>query len=362
MNFTRAPSPYKVPPFAERIAHFAPATKINLSMRPTPVHTWNLHSAVPDIPPDIQFYIKRDDMTGAGTSGNKIRKLEFLIADAISKGCDTVITAGGVQSNHARATAVVAKELGLEAHVFLRTREHEHPEKLGSKGNVLFHRMLGVQVHLVRPVSYLAGLLPKMRLLQEKLAAEGKNAYLIGIGGSNEIGVWGYIDAFNELLTQGVREFTDIVVAVGSGGTASGLAIGNYLAGRPVRVHAVTVCDTPAYFYGHLNEMLAKLGLDQEVDAQDILHITEAKGLGYARSTEEELELGLQISRSTGIMLDPVYTLKAIYGMISELKKGKSPLRSSRRILFVHTGGVFGLFDGRIEPHLDSSLARTWRP
>ncbi|KAI0561566.1 Pyridoxal-phosphate dependent enzyme [Gracilaria domingensis] len=364
MSFARSssPSPYKPPQFAERIAHLAPKTKLNLAMRPTPIHNWELHKAVPDLPEDIQFYIKRDDMTGCGASGNKIRKLEFLVADALSKKCDTLITAGGVQSNHARATAVVAKELGLDAHVFLRTREHEYPEKLGAKGNVLFHNMLGVQMHLVRPVSYLAGLLPKMKQLQERLSHEEHRAYLIGIGGSNEIGVWGYIEAFNELLSQGIEgEITDVVVPVGSGGTASGLAIGNYLAGLPFRVHAVTVCDTPAYFYGHLNEMLDKLQLSQEVDAEQILNIFEAKGLGYARSTDEEIEMGLQISRGTGIMLDPVYTLKAIYGLMRELRKtGNDIFKQDSKILFVHTGGTFSLFDGRIEPYLDNKLAQTW--
>ncbi|KAI0559684.1 Pyridoxal-phosphate dependent enzyme [Gracilaria domingensis] len=321
MSFARSssPSPYKPPQFAERIAHLAPKTKLNLAMRPTPIHNSELHKSDPDLPEHIQFYIKRDDMTGFGASGNKIRKLEFLVAGALSKECDTLINAGGVQSNHARATAVVAKELGLDAHVFLRTREHE-------------------------------------------LAHEEHRAYLIGICGSNEIGVWGYIEGFNELLSQGIEgEITDVVVPVGSGGTASGLAIGNYLAGLPFQVHAVTLCDTSAYFYGHLNEMLDKLLLSQEVDAEQTLNIFEAEGLGYARSTDEEIEMGLQISRGTGIMLDPVYTLKAIYGLMRELRKtGNDIFKKDSKILFVHTGGTFSLFDGRIEPYLDNKLAQTW--
>ncbi|KAI0556684.1 bifunctional D-cysteine desulfhydrase/1-aminocyclopropane-1-carboxylate deaminase [Gracilaria domingensis] len=107
-------------------------------------HNWDLRKAVTNLPEHTQFYIKRDDMTGCGIFGNKIRKLEFLVPDALSKMCDTLITPGGVQSNHARATANVAKELGLDAHVFLRTKEHEHPEKLGARANILFHNMLGV--------------------------------------------------------------------------------------------------------------------------------------------------------------------------------------------------------------------------
>lgn len=355
-----SPQPYSPPDFAAPIAKHAPSHRLKLGMHFTPIHQWNLHAAV-DIPEHIQIHLKRDDMTGATTSGNKIRKLEFILADAVKEGCDTVITAGGVQSNHARATAVAAKELGLDAHVFLRTRESDKPEELGSDGNVLIHKMLGVQMHLVRPVSYLVGLLPKMEQLKESLAEKGKKAYLIGIGGSNKIGLWGYIQAFAEMVEQGVcDDFTDIVVPVGSGGTASGLAIGNYLAGSRVRMHAVTVCDTPAYFYGHLDEMLEAVGLSEKTTARQILNIMEAKGRGYARNTDEELEMGMRISRETGIMLDRVYTLKAVYGLVKELNNPAGIFERNARILFVHTGGIFGLFDRRVEPFLDNTLAKTW--
>lgn len=354
--------PYSPPDFASKIAEHAPKHRLHLAMRPTPIHQWHLHRAFPDLPSDITIHIKRDDMTGASTSGNKIRKLEFLLADALSKGCDTIITAGGIQSNHARSAAVAAKELGMDAHVFLRTRENDKPEQLCSDGNVLFHKMLGVTMHLIRPVAYLIGVLPKMKSLAAELEQEGKKPYLIGIGGSNEIGLWGYIEAFQELIGQGACDrFTDIVLAVGSGGTTSGLAIANYLSGSRVRIHAFTVCDSPEYFYGHLDEMLGAVGLSHEVSAREILNILEAKGKGYARSTDEELDMGLQVSRHTGIMLDPVYTLKACVGLVQELRNPDGVFDQNASILFVHTGGIFGLFDRRVEPYLDHSLARTWR-
>lgn len=309
--------------------------------------------------------IKRDDMTGCATGGNKIRKLEFLLADALRSGCHSVITAGGVQSNHARATAVQARELGLTPHVFLRSKHAERPELLGSDGNVLLHRLVGSHIYLVKPMPYLTGLLPKMRLLQERLLEEeGSKAYVIGIGGSDSIGVWGYIDAFQELMDQEAHlRFTDVVVAVGSGGTASGLAIGNFLAGSPFRsITAVSVCDTASYFYDHLDEMLASMGLDSDTNARNILNIIEAKGLGYAVSTDEELNLCTSIARETGILLDPVYTLKGIYGLLRELNclQGSEHFAQDARILFIHTGGLFGMFDRRIEPHLMDAV-QTWK-
>ena len=352
-----SPVPYKPPEFASRIAHLAPSSRLNLVQRPTPIHQW----FIPGLREDISVHIKRDDMTGANTSGNKIRKLEFLLADAIEKRCDTIITAGGVQSNHARATAVAAKELGLHAHVFLRTRAWEHPEQLGADGNVLFHKLLGVGISLIPRLPYQTGILPKMQLLAAQMRKEGRAPYLIGIGGSDNIGLWGYLDAFSEMVEQGVHEkFTDIVVPIGSGGTASGLAIANYLSGSKLRVHAVTVCDTPQYFYDHLNEMLKTLGLASDTNAENILNIIVGKGRGYAVSTDEELELGVKISRETGILLDPVYTLKAVFSLLRELNKPNSSFERGTRILFVHTGGIFGLFDRRVEPYLDNSLAKTW--
>lgn len=357
----QAPTPYTPPTFAKRLAEHAPTHRLNLAMRPTPIEPWDLRSAFPSIPADATIHIKRDDQTGGPTSGNKIRKLEFLLADALCKKATTIITAGGVQSNHARATVAAARRLGLKAHVFLRTKNPDRPEELGADGNVLFHKVLGVEMHLVRPVPYLTGLLPRMEALAERLRQEGEEPYLIGIGGSDRIGLWGYVECFKELVMDGVTDFTDVVVPIGSGGTASGLAIGNYLTEGLVKVHAVTVCDNSEYFYGHLDEMLKAVGLDGETCARDILNIIEAKGRGYAVSTDKELEFGMRVAMETGVLLDPVYTLKGVYGMVNELEKGPDGVFGrDAKILFVHTGGIFGLFDRRIEPFLDHSLAKTW--
>lgn len=330
-------------------------------MRPTPIEPFPLSLAVPSLPSTVSIHIKRDDQTGGPTSGNKIRKLEFLLADALAKDATTVITAGGVQSNHARATVSAAKRLGLDAHVFLRTKQPQSPENLSPDGNVLFHKLLGVKIHLVKPMPFLTGLLPRMEQLSESLVQKGETPYIIGIGGSNSIGLWGYVECFAELVEQGVLDkFTDIVVPVGSGGTASGLAIGNYLTGGKLKVTAVTVCDSAKYFYNHLDEMLTAVGLNQETSAKEIMNIVEAKGRGYAVNTDEELKLGLKVASETGVLLDPVYTLKGVYGMVNELAKEDSSIRKDAKILFVHTGGIFGLFDRKVEPFLDHSFTKAW--
>lgn len=228
-------------------------------------------------------------------------------------------------------------------------------------GNVLMHKLLGVGIHLVRPMGYESGLKERMLRFAGELKERGERPYLIGIGGSDKVGLWGYMECFVELMQQGLADrFTDIALAIGSGGSASGLAIANYLVGNVVNVHAVTVCDDANYFYDHLDDMLAQVGLSGEVTARSILNIVEGKGRGYAKNTEEELKFGLQVARGTGILLDPVYTLKAVKKMVEECQRESSCFSANARILFVHTGGIFGLFDRRIEPFLDHSFTRVW--
>lgn len=350
--------PYKPPDFATRVQSI-PKERLELCMKPTPIHPWPLQG----LPADVRVSIKRDDMTASTAGGNKIRKLEFLLADALLKKCTCVITAGSVQSNHARATAVLAKELGMHPHVFLRTKDTA-PEAFGFDGNVLLNRLVGASIYLIKPQPYITGLLPKMKTLAEKLSREeAQTPYIIGIGGSNSLGMWGYIECFRELMQQNVHnDFSDVVVPIGSGGTATGLAIGNYLAGSPLRVHAISVCDDPPYFYEHVDEMLAAAGLREETSAADILNIIDAKGRGYAKSTPEELALCTSVARDTGIILDRVYTGKAVKGMVQELRKPRHEcvFQTGARILFVHTGGIFSVFDREIEAQLRPDSIMTW--
>lgn len=354
---------YEVPSFAKRIAEHAPKYRVPLCMKPTPIQEFNVGKSLgTSIAPEVTLFIKRDDLTGAAATGNKLRKLEFLLAHALATNHDTVITAGGVQSNHARVTTVACRQLQLEPHVFLRCNEEPDPQRLGSDGNVFIHKMLGARIHLVKRMPYLTGLRPRMMQLKQQLDAQNHKAYLIGIGGSDSIGLWGYIDAYAEMLSQGVTEkFSHIALAIGSGGTTAGLSIANYLNESPLKIVAFTVSDDADYFYDHIDEMLADFGLDKETNARSIVTVIQAKGAGYGVNSEEDMRVSVAVASQSGIILDPTYTLKAVRGIKRELDKPDCGVFGSNpKILFVHTGGLFGLFDRRIEPFLDHSLATIW--
>ncbi|XP_064638587.1 uncharacterized protein LOC135494484 [Lineus longissimus] len=351
------PTPYNVPKWARSLQRI-PKNFVELAKHDSPIHEWR----PPGVPDDVQLYIKRDDMTGSTLSGNKVRKLEFLLADALHKGCKHIITCGGLQSNFCRATAVAAAQLGCQTHLVLRT-DIEKPEEVECNGNIFLNRLCGAEMYLVPKQSpYLTTLKPMMERIAQKLKAEtGEASYIMTVGGSTSVGLFGYITAFQELISQGVQEyFDDIVVTVGSGGTSAGLAIANYLTGGKLKIHAVAICDSAAYFHNHVNETLQEVGLN-DIRSEDILDIIEGyKGLGYGISTPEELDFITQVSQSTGIMLDPVYTGKGARGMLTELGRDQERFQG-KRVLFIHTGGVFGLYDGAINSMLKTGNAATNR-
>lgn len=339
--------PYTCPKFAEQLK-IKPKYKVKLANPETPIHKWNL----PRIPEGFSISIKRDDMTGSTLSGNKVRKLEFLLAEALDRGCKHVITCGGIQSNHCRATAVAARQLGLQPHLLLRS-DIKSIEDVGCEGNLLLDRLCDAKIYMVpRKSPYETELKPRMEKLASKIKAEtGESSLLIPVGGSDEIGLFGYINVFQEMITQGLLEdFDDIVFACGSGGTAEGLCIANYLTGQKLKVHGIIVSDDKKYFHDHVNSLLVKMNLN--VSSPDILNLIEGyKGTGYGLSTQEEIDFIIKIASMTGIMLDPVYTGKAARGLVHELNNNPH-LFKGRRILFLHTGGIFGLYDNRINSTL----------
>ncbi|CAH3184213.1 unnamed protein product, partial [Porites lobata] len=176
---------------------------------------------------------------------------------------------------------------------------------------------------------------------------QGSSPYIIEIGASSYTGMFGYLTAFQEMIEQNVLEdYDDIVVTAGTGGTAADIAIANYLTGSKLKCHAVNVADNAAYYYDIINKDLRAVGID--VQAEEIIDIIDGyKGKGYAVSTQHELENIIEISRTTGVLVDPVYNIKAIRGMLTEMKNNPGRFKG-KRILYVHTGGVFDLYDGKM--------------
>jgi D-cysteine desulfhydrase len=331
--------------------------QIHLAKLPTPLQPLRRLSAKYG----VELYAKRDDLTGIALSGNKIRKLEFVLADALAQKADTVITCGGAQSNHCRATAIAAAMLSLNCRLLLRTPDPSNPPPL--EGNILLDRMAGADIVWVTPDEY------KQRdelMAREaaSLQASGRKAYSIPEGTSNALGALGYIRAMEELVNDitntlggGNRPCT-IINAAGSGGTSAGLILGAKIFDVNARIAAVNICDDRSYFERAIGDICEQAIADYHLDVdfsrqRDIEIIDGYVGLGYALSQTEELELICEVARTEGIFLDPVYTGKAFFGMIQELKH--DPKCFGDQIIFLHTGGLFGLFPkaSQISPLLE---------
>ncbi len=312
--------------------------KLSLAEVPTPLFR---HDAL-DRLIGTEVWLKRDDLTASGAAGNKIRKLEYLVADALARGATTLVTCGGSQSNHARATAIVAAELGLESLLLLRTATPSEPPPV--VGNLLIDYLVGAEVRFITPAEYRERD-ALMATAAEELRKRGKVPYVIPEGGSNGLGSLGYVDAMGEVRAQldrglagGPRAFDAVVHACGSGGTAAGVALGIRRHRVADTAHAVAVCDDRAYFEGCVARITAEAcALDPELDPESRPVIHDAwKGPAYGLASEEQLEFVIEVARRTGVLFDPVYTGKALFGLSRlEPKPG--------RVLFLHTGGVPGL-------------------
>ena len=331
--------------------------RLDLARTPTPLEFLPRTSRAAG----VEIYVKRDDLTGMELSGNKIRKLEFILADVLAQGADTVLTCGGAQSNHARATAIAAAKLGLDCRLILRTADPAAPPE--PTGNILLDRMAGAQIVWITPEQYRQRE-AIYRREEKRLRQQGRKPYSIPEGASNALGAWGYIRAAEELardmaqLPEGPKRRTTIVVATGSGGTAAGLILGARLIDLEARIAAINVCDDRDYFLEAIGTIcetcITTYGLNIPFDRQrDITILDGYVGRGYALSRPEELSLISEMARREGLFLDPVYTGKAFFGLLQELQR--NPRRFGERIIFIHTGGLFGLFPQATEigPLLD---------
>ncbi|MEA4962644.1 D-cysteine desulfhydrase family protein [Lutispora sp.] len=288
------------------------------------------------------IYIKRDDQTGTEVSGNKVRKLEFAVKEALDNNCDYLITCGGIQSNHARATAAVAAKLGMGSYLVLRGKADNEPE-----GNLFLDKILGAKIKFITAEEYRDHRTEIMESIKAQLFMEGHEAYILPEGASNGVGSLGYYNALLEILDQekdiGVK-FDAIVSTVGSGGTYAGLYYGNKVTNNDAVVYGINIAGDREYFQNIIEFLLhetikyTKQGI--VIDKDDINIIDGYSGLGYALSRPEEIKFIQQLASVEGVILDPVYTGKAMYGLVQEIKKGRFDKHNN--ILFIHTGGLFG--------------------
>ncbi len=287
-----------------------------------------------------QLWVKRDDQTGLATGGNKARKLEFLVAEALAQGADTLVTCGAAQSNHARQTAAAAARFGLACALVLRGRPPAQ-----AQGNLLLDRLLGAEIIWAED----APLMERLEEVAESLRAQGRRPYVVPYGGSNPVGACGYVAAMEELLAQAARagvSFDHIVLASSSGGTQAGLMVAARALGYRGRILGISV-DLPA---GPLRQRMAELaaatadhlGLLLSFAPEDFAVEDGYLGGGYGVIGDLEREAIYLLARTEGMLLDPVYTGRAFGGLIDLIRRGAfSP---QERVLFWHTGGIAGLF------------------
>ena len=285
------------------------------------------------------IYIKRDDLIGVALGGNKVRKLEFLLADAQAKGTDVVLTAGGPQSNHAMLTAACASRLGMKSILVLKKRGEL------SGGNLILDRIYGAEVRFVDTDSY-DDVYAEMERIMEKLRAQGHTPYFIPVGGSVPLGSLGYVNCVREIAQQahalGIR-FSSIVSATGSGGTYAGLTYGAKLFLPGARSIGIGVCDDPfADIAAELMDGLQALMESDIAATREDIHIHYHIGPGYAMPSPEGCDAVRCLARAEGILADPVYTGKALAGFFRLLEEGF--FAGEENILFVHTGGAGALF------------------
>jgi D-cysteine desulfhydrase len=313
-------------------------SKVNLGLFPTPITKLSRLSSALDGP---EIFMKRDDLSGLALGGNKIRKLEYLLYDAIAKGCDTVITAGAAQSNHCRQTAAAAALLQKRCHLVLGGQQPKT-----TNGNLLLDKLFGAQIHW-------SGIHRKGENIQEiveGLKGEGKQPYVIPYGGSNEVGAYGFVHAMAELETQlDTSAITHIVFASSSGGTHAGMMLGKVLLHKGYRLIGINIDkgETDSLPFADFiidlaNRTSLSINSDHRFSEQDLVLNGDYVGAGYGVIGELEREAISLTAESEAILLDPVYTGRAMGGLIDMIRGGE--FSKTDKVLFWHTGGVPALF------------------
>jgi L-cysteate sulfo-lyase len=323
--------------------HLARFPRVHLAHLPTPLEPMERLSKHLGGP---RLWIKRDDCTGLSTGGNKTRKLEFLMGEALAKGADTIITQGATQSNHARQTAAAAAKLGLQCHILLEDRTGNNSPDYTLNGNVLLDRLHGATISK-RPGG--ADMNAEMENLAAALRDKGRKPYVVPGGGSNPVGALGYANCALELLHQANEmdlKIDHVVLATGSAGTQGGFVAGLVALNAKIPVLGISVRAPKEKQEQSVFDLAVRtadyFGAPGIVNREHIVANSDYVGPGYGLPTEGMREAVKIAARFEGILLDPVYTGKGFDGLIDHVKKGFFP--KDANVVFLHTGGSAGLF------------------
>lgn len=316
--------------------------RVSMSHSPTPLE------AMPKLSKLLNrnIFVKRDDCTGLAGGGNKTRKLEYLVADALAANADTLVTVGGIQSNHARQTAAAAAKFGLKCELVLEDVKGTPKSDYYHNGNILLNNLLGATVHRL---SEEENCTDYADALINELQAKGKNPYFIPMGGSTEIGSLGYIQCAQEIISQ-INEqkiaLDHIVLATGSAGTQAGLLAGLILAGVDIPVLGVCVSRSEneqiEIVTALLKKTLTLIGLDPKLVKNRVFANGNYYGDGYGIPTDKMIEAVRLCAQNEGLILDPVYTGKGMSGLIDLCRTDVFDEKDN--ILFIHTGGSQGIY------------------
>ncbi|MEN8194407.1 MAG: pyridoxal-phosphate dependent enzyme [Bacteroidota bacterium] len=308
--------------------------RLNIANKPTPIERTEFDGT--------QFFIKRDDLTGSLLSGNKIRKLEYILPDVQKKKADYLFTCGGDQSNHARATAIAAKKINVNTKLFLWGSDSKNAD-----GNLFLDKLTGTKIKYLSKKEY-ESVIPIMLNESKKLQKKGKKVYVLPAGGSTPLGIWGYINFMRELNTQiDLKKFKGILSAAGSGGTSAGMLLGAAMLSLEMKIYGVNVVDdaetTREIIIELVETCIEEYNLKVKVNYNNLVILDGYSDEGYKTITDNKLKAIKRFFQQSGILLDPTYTGKAFYAYHQNFLRGK---RKSN-ILFLHTGGIFGIFSKR---------------
>ncbi|MRT04585.1 1-aminocyclopropane-1-carboxylate deaminase/D-cysteine desulfhydrase [Ewingella americana] len=293
----------------------------------------------------IQLDIKRDDYTGFGGGGNKVRKLEYLMADAVRQGINVIITTGGHQSNHARMVAAAARKFGMKPVLVLRGNSPE-----SYQGNLLLDKLFGAELEFLDPDGYFTQIADAMQAHADAATARGEKALIIPLGGATPLGALGYVRAVEELdaqLKARGQQPPDVIVApTGSGGTLAGLYVGARQYWPQTKIVGISVSAKAQWFQERISAMAQDcadlLQWPQSWSPEDIWIEDGFVGAAYGVPSEGGIEAIYRVAQAEGVLLDPVYTGKAMHGLISLVQEGK--IQPNSRVIFVHCGGSPALY------------------